>query len=120
MPFKVASPRLYGFWSTSSFYVGLGLHRVLSPSWVHWGLGVTLKPRRVEPTPQIPSQAVSSLKSSMWGKPLHLKAFCIIPESALQSEKDSSHLFKPIYLETADYGVYLQGSPLGEAPSARG
>jgi hypothetical protein len=44
-----------GFWSTSS-YVGLGLHRVLSPSRVHRGLGVTLKPRRVEPTPtRLPS-----------------------------------------------------------------
>ena len=100
-------PRLYGFWSTSSFYVGLGLHRVLSPSRVHWGLGVTLKPRRVEPTPHILHQAVSSSRPSMWGKSLHLKAFRIIPESALPSKRKRqfTSLSLSILNETADYGV---------------
>jgi hypothetical protein len=42
----------------------------------------------------------------MWGKPLHPKAFRIIQGPRYrQSEKDSSHPFKPIYFEAADYGV---------------
>ena len=40
----------------NSTYVGLVLYQVLSPSRVHWGLGVTLKPRQVEPYPtRLPS-----------------------------------------------------------------
>jgi hypothetical protein len=84
-----------GFWSTSS-YVGLGLHWVLSPSRVHRGLGVTLKPRRVEPTPTHPISSRFQLEAIYVGEVPPSKGFPHHPGSALPSKRKRQFTsFKP-------------------------